>query len=53
MNLTETLPTDVRSRIISRCVELKCLLTFCRSSLFSLSPKMKVERYSGRPLVIF
>ena len=37
MNRTETLSTDVRSRIVSRCVELKCLLTFCRSSFLVLS----------------
>ena len=52
MDGTETLSTDVRKRIVSRRVELKCLLTYCRSSLFSLSPKMKVERYSGRLQVI-
>ena len=45
MNGTETLSTEVSERAVSMCVALKCFLTYCRSSVFSLWPKMETERY--------
>ena len=49
MNATETLPTDVSERIVSKCFALRCFLKHFRSALFSRSPNVNVERYRKAP----
>ena len=52
LNRMETLSMDVSERVVSRRAALKCFLTYCRSSLFSLSPQVNIERQCGRLKVI-